>query len=254
SGGNNVNLSSLVIDVSGYAPLVSPGFTGIPTAPTAAPGTDSTQMATTAFVAAAITASAGTDLQQLNLVGNTLQLDNGGSVDLSPYLDDTDAQTLNFDAGTQQLSISGGNNVDLSSLAGGGNLTNLEDNGVNVKNAPSGTGYFKWDNVKIDGGGITAPGNIMANDFIATSDMRLKTDSVPIGNYKDIYHLNAYKHGWEHNDEMTFGLMAQEVEQYFPELVKTDTNGHKAMSYMKLVPVMLEAIKDLKEQLNSLKS
>ena len=34
------------------APLVSPGFSGIPTAPTAAPGTNSTQIATTAFVLA----------------------------------------------------------------------------------------------------------------------------------------------------------------------------------------------------------
>lgn len=40
----------VVSDVSGAAPLVSPAFTGIPTAPTAAPGTSTTQLATTAFV------------------------------------------------------------------------------------------------------------------------------------------------------------------------------------------------------------
>lgn len=38
------------------APLASPAFTGVPTAPTAAPGTASTQVATAAFVAAAIAA------------------------------------------------------------------------------------------------------------------------------------------------------------------------------------------------------
>ena len=43
------------VDVSGYAPLASPAFTGTPTAPTAAPGTNTTQLSTTAFVAAAIT-------------------------------------------------------------------------------------------------------------------------------------------------------------------------------------------------------
>jgi len=36
------------------APLTSPGFLGIPTAPTAAPGTNTTQLATTAFDHAAI--------------------------------------------------------------------------------------------------------------------------------------------------------------------------------------------------------
>lgn len=47
------------IDLSGYALLASPAFTGTPTAPTAAPGTDTTQLATTAFVKAAIDAIAG---------------------------------------------------------------------------------------------------------------------------------------------------------------------------------------------------
>lgn len=37
----------------GFASLASPAFTGVPTAPTAAPGTNTTQLATTAFVAAA---------------------------------------------------------------------------------------------------------------------------------------------------------------------------------------------------------
>jgi hypothetical protein len=40
-----------------YAPLASPNFSGLPTAPTAAPGTTDGQLATTAFVMAAVTAS-----------------------------------------------------------------------------------------------------------------------------------------------------------------------------------------------------
>ncbi len=46
------------LNVSLFAPLASPAFTGTPTAPTAAPGTNSTQLATTAFVAAAVAAGA----------------------------------------------------------------------------------------------------------------------------------------------------------------------------------------------------
>lgn len=42
-----------VAQVTGAAPLASPALTGIPTAPTAAPGTNTTQLATTAFVQAA---------------------------------------------------------------------------------------------------------------------------------------------------------------------------------------------------------
>lgn len=39
-------------DLSSYAPLASPTFTGVPSAPTAALGTNTTQIATTAFVLA----------------------------------------------------------------------------------------------------------------------------------------------------------------------------------------------------------
>jgi hypothetical protein len=53
---------------STYAPLVSPALTGTPTSPTASVGTDTTQVATTAFVKAAIQ-----DISSLNLV-----LDGGG--------------------------------------------------------------------------------------------------------------------------------------------------------------------------------
>ena len=44
-------------DITGAAPLVSPAFTSIPTAPTATAGTNTTQLATTAFVSTAISAS-----------------------------------------------------------------------------------------------------------------------------------------------------------------------------------------------------
>jgi hypothetical protein len=46
-----------VVDLSGYAPLASPAFTGTPTAPTATEGDNSTQIATTAFVKTAADAA-----------------------------------------------------------------------------------------------------------------------------------------------------------------------------------------------------
>ena len=49
-----VNLGTVVTDVSALAPKASPTFTGTPTAPTAAAGTNTTQIATTAFVQNAV--------------------------------------------------------------------------------------------------------------------------------------------------------------------------------------------------------
>ena len=46
-------------DLSGYAPLASPALTGIPTAPTASPGTNTTQLATCEYVETAISGLGG---------------------------------------------------------------------------------------------------------------------------------------------------------------------------------------------------
>lgn len=53
--GNDPNFSTTIMNLLGLkAPLVSPPLSGIPTAPTAAPGTNTQQLATTAFVKIAI--------------------------------------------------------------------------------------------------------------------------------------------------------------------------------------------------------
>lgn len=52
------DITNLTTDLAAKAPLASPALTGTPTAPTATAGTDTTQIATTAFVQAAVQASA----------------------------------------------------------------------------------------------------------------------------------------------------------------------------------------------------
>jgi hypothetical protein len=51
--------NAISVAISTKADTVSPTFTGTPTAPTASPGTNTTQVATTAFVGAAVTAATG---------------------------------------------------------------------------------------------------------------------------------------------------------------------------------------------------
>jgi len=40
-------------------------------------------------------------------------------------------------------------------------------------------------------------------------------------------------------------VVAQEVEEIFPELVRTDADGYKSVDYAKLTPILLEAVKEL---------
>ena len=61
---------------------------------------------------ASLSDGTGTDDQQLNLIGNALQLEDGGNVDLSTYLDNTDSQNLSLSGNT--IAISNGTGVDIS--------------------------------------------------------------------------------------------------------------------------------------------
>ena len=49
------------------------------------------------------------------------------------------------------------------------------------------------------------------------------------------------------------GFIAQEVEPVIPELVKTGSDGYKALAYDKIVAVLVEAIKEVKTENDSLK-
>ena len=40
------------------------------------------------------------------------------------------------------------------------------------------------------------------------------------------------------------GVVAQEIEEVLPEVVQTRDNGYKAVKYEKLVPLLIEAIKE----------
>ena len=48
--------------------------------------------------------------------------------------------------------------------------------------------------------------------------------------------------------------MAQEIEEVIPEVVTTRDTGYKAVRYEKLVPLLIEAVKELTLELNELKA
>ena len=48
--------------------------------------------------------------------------------------------------------------------------------------------------------------------------------------------------------------IAQEIEKVLPEVVTTRENGFKAVRYEKIIPLLIEAIKELKQEIDSLKN
>ena len=50
------------------------------------------------------------------------------------------------------------------------------------------------------------------------------------------------------------GLIAQDIEKVVPEVVKTREDGTKGIRYDKLIGVLVEAIKELKQEVEELKN
>ena len=115
----------------------------------------------------------------------------------------------------------------------------------------------------------TTTGRIDAtNDVVAysTSDCRLKENIKPIkGALCKVIGVTGNTFNWKElskeevktihgNKGKDVGVIAQEIEEILPEAVTTRNNGYKAVNYEKIVPLLIEAIKEQQKQIDELKS
>jgi hypothetical protein len=90
-------------------------------------------------------------------------------------------------------------------------------------------------------------------DFIATSDERMKNNIETISNALDIVkELRGVYFTRIGQTKQTVGVIAQEVETVLPEVVYTDSEGLKSVSYGNIVGVLIEALKDVSERLEKM--
>lgn len=84
------------------------------------------------------------------------------------------------------------------------------------------------------------------------SDLRYKKDITILPNVLEkLEQINGVYYNWkvgefpenEFSEERQIGVIAQELEQVYPELVITDANGYKTVDYPKLTAVLLEGLK-----------
>ncbi len=108
--------------------------------------------------------------------------------------------------------------------------------------------YGEFDNkiVKING------------TLVMASDARLKRNVEPLpSTLGRVMQLRGVSYEWKDlpqegrgfGGEKEIGLIAQEVEKVFPELVHTDGEGFKSVEYDTLVPVLIEALKEQQKKI-----
>lgn len=131
-------------------------------------------------------------------------------------------------------------------------------------------------------------GKIRAEAYHTLSDSRYKRDIEPISNTSGIFKLDAvqYKPSGEafeeqlqmlkgqlndtdyaiaeanykriiadrnSSDAIDFGFIAQDLRTIYPNLVDEDQNGFLSVNYVGLIPVLVDAIKELKQEINDLR-
>ena len=112
-------------------------------------------------------------------------------------------------------------------------------------------------NVRVSSTKLTfnpSTGLLTSTDYNSSSDMTLKQDITLINNPLDIISkLTGFGFTWKDSKQKAYGLSAQEVEKVIPEIVKDRPDGTKGINYMNLTAFLIEAIKDLKQEVTELK-
>jgi hypothetical protein len=93
--------------------------------------------------------------------------------------------------------------------------------------------------------------------WFAPSDRRLKKQIEPLyGALDAMLKLQGVSYQWRdascHDDDRHLGMIAQKVERIFPEWVKTDAKGYKAVSYEGFEALTVEAMREMNDRVQSL--
>ena len=193
-----------------------------------------------------------------------LQLYHDGS---NSYIKDNGTGNLFYRGGTQTFQNAAGsktmmvlnaaNSVDLHF----NNNKKLETTNVGVTITGS---LYVSGSVGGNAGAISASGDIVADgDIIAynASDKNLK-DNIQvikgsldkIGDIRGVeFDWNEKSPGWARERGHDVGVIAQEVQKVVPEIVTERANGYLGVDYKRLVPLLIESIKELKEEVEDLK-
>jgi hypothetical protein len=140
---------------------------------------------------------------------------------------------------------------NLSNIASVGVITASTFVGALTGTATTATGLSGSPSITVTG--VNASGVITATDFNATSDISLKKNihfiDDPLGK---VMQLNGVSFDWKETNKPSIGVIAQELEKVLPELVSQ--GDVKSVNYNGIIGVLIEAIKELKAEVEELKN
>lgn len=135
--------------------------------------------------------------------------------------------------------VSAGSITTTSNITAGGNL--------------SAEGLTLTQNASV-GGSVSVTGDVTAANFNSTSDERVKENIITVENaLEKALQLRGVYYNKIGEEKQEIGVIAQEIEKILPEVVVNHNSGIKTVSYGNIVGLLIEAIKDLKKEVDALK-
>ena len=119
----------------------------------------------------------------------------------------------------------------------------------------NGTFSSRSDAFKVMANGDTTVSNdlTIGGDVVVSSDLRLKANIVSLGStLAKLLLIDGKRYTMKKNGKQKIGVLAQDIQKVFPELVTTDDKDMLAVNYQGLVPVLINALKEQDDKISRL--
>jgi len=113
-----------------------------------------------------------------------------------------------------------------------------------------------FHNLDISGNALIRHDLYVNGHIYNSSDERLKENIEAISAEKTekLFDLKPVEYQFKNDDDAKhYGFIAQQVEEIFPDLVKTNDLGYKTVNYIEIIPILLSKMKNMQKDMDELK-
>ncbi|MFT5077357.1 MAG: hypothetical protein ACI85B_002426 [Flavobacteriaceae bacterium] len=143
-------------------------------------------------------------------------------------------------------------NLSGSTVTGSATAANTANTAFVIGN---GTFSSRSDAFKVMANGDTTVSNDLTvnGDVVVSSDARLKANIVSLGStLAKLLLIDGKRYTMKKDGKQKIGVLAQDIQKVFPELVTTDDKDMLAVNYQGLVPVLINALKEQDDKISRL--
>lgn len=199
-----------------------------------------------------------------DVTGTSASFDGSGNASITATVADDSHNHIISNVDGLQTALDG--KADLSGASFTGNVYSTGNIGLDSTDYLTFTNNTQMD-IYVNGsnefrfeadGDFHADGDVIAYSTTTASDEKLKDNIEVVENAVDKLHqLKGVTFTWKRDNQASAGVIAQDVQKVLPEAVKEvkDMKGdtHLTVNYAALTSILIEAVKDLSEQVKELK-